>query len=286
MGMDLFFEFLGGFGNTLSILRTVVLVIIIFVIANILIGSIRKNLLKRARTKIQKSNVEMFSRVLRYLLFLILLLFAIFSYAGSLEGLGMGLGLLSAAIGLALQRPISGVAGWLVLITKKPFVIGDRIIVGAVRGDVVDITLTHIYLQEIGGIVQGEENSGRIVMIPNAVLFEQNIINYTLRDEYVLDQVVVAVTYESNLDAAVKIALKAAKKHTSEFANNTKKEPYVRTFFQPSGLNVHVRYYSPAIRLQEISSDITREVYNRIMKANDVEIAYPHTEIILKEKSR
>ena len=282
--MEDILEAIGGFWNAVSILRTVIMVAVLFIIFNISIAHIRKNLMKKARTKKQKSNVEMFSRVMRYFFLLLLLIFAVFSYVGSWEGLGIGIGLLSASLGFALQRPITGIAAWVMLIVSKPFIIGDRVIIGTTRGDVVNITLTHIYLMEIGGIVTGEETSGRVIMIPNSVLFEQNIINYTLQDDYVLDQVVVAITYESNLDRAMKIALDSTRKHMKEFIKATGKKPYMRTFFQSSGIDVHVRYTSPATRLQEFSSAITKEIYDRIMKADDVEIAYPHTEVVLRKK--
>jgi small-conductance mechanosensitive channel len=148
------------------------------------------------------------------------------------------------------------------------------------------MTLTHIYLQEVGGLVAGEENSGRIIMVPNSTLFEQNIINYTQQNEYVLDQVVTLVTYESNLDRAMQISLDSAKKYVKEFVKATKQEPYVRTFFQPSGINVHVRYYAPAKRVQEFSSLITKEIFDRIRQVKDVRIAYPHTEVVFKNKAQ
>jgi len=273
-----------GLAEYIPLIRTVITVVIVFIIFSFIITLIKKGLLKRAKRKSQISNIELFSRVLKYIFLLVLVLLAISSYSGSWAGFGIWVGLFSAALGWALQKPITGIAAWIMIITKRPFELGDRIIIGDMRGDVVDITLTHIYLREIGGIVAGEENSGRVVMVPNSILFEQKIINYTQQDDYVLDQVTVSVTYESNLDKAMEIALQSAKKHTKEFIDETKREPYVRTFFQPSGINVHVRYFSPATRLQEFSSIITKEVFDRIMKTKDVEIAYPHTEVVFRKK--
>jgi small-conductance mechanosensitive channel len=270
--------------NFIPIIRTIIVVIILIIVFNFILGIIKKNLLKRAKTKKQISNVEIFSKIFKYVFLLILIIFAIHSYAGSWASLGLTVGLFSAALGWALQKPITGYAAWIMLVIKRPFEIGDRIIIGNIKGDVIDITITHIYIQEIGGIVTGEENTGRIIMVPNSTLFEKNIINYTSKDEYVLDQVVVAVTYESNLDEAMEIALESAKEETKEFIDKIKKEPYIRTFFQPSGINVHVRYFAPAKRLQELSSKITYKISNRIMKTNDVEIAYPHTEVVFGKR--
>lgn len=269
--------------NYFSILRTIIIVVLVYVTINLFLNFIEKNLLKRAKTKKHRSNVEIFTKIVRYVLLLILVLFAIFSYSGSWTGLGLTVGLLSAALGWALQKPITGIAAWIMIVTKRPFEIGDRIIIDTIKGDVTDITLTHVYINEVGGIVGGEELSGRIIMVPNAVLFEKNIVNYTSRDEYVLDQVVVAVTYESNLDKAIKIALESAKKYVKEF-KDLKEKPYVRTYFQPSGINIHVRYFSPATRMQEISSNITKEIYGCMMKTKGVEIAYPHTEVVFRKK--
>lgn len=258
-------------------------VIAVLVLLNFIIDILKKNLLKRATKKRHISNIEIFSKVLKYLIGLIILMIAIFSYAGSWTGLGLGVGLFSASIGWALQKPITGFAAWVMIVIRRPFDIGDRIVIENVRGDVIDITLTHIYLKEIGGIVPGEESSGRIIMVPNSILFEKYITNYTAKNEYVLDQVSVLITYESNLKKAMKLILVAAKKHTKDTIEKLGKEPYIRTYFDPNGIRVHARYLVKAKNLQKISSDITQEIYNRIAKAKDVRIAYPHTEVIIKK---
>lgn len=265
-------------------IRMIIMLILVFVVLGLILKFIKKSLLKKAKTKRQISNIEIFTRVFKYGIVLIVIIFAIFSYAGSWTGLGLTMGLFSAALGWALQKPITGIAAWIMVVTRRPFEIGDRITIGQVRGDVVEISLTHIYIQEIGGIIGGEENSGRIVMVPNSILFEQNIINYTSTDDYVLDQVSVTVTYESNLDKAIKLVLEAAKKEIKEFIEDVKREPYIRTYFQPSGIDVKVRYFAPAKRLQEFSSRITKEIFDSIMRTKDVEIAYPHTEIVFRKK--
>ncbi len=86
----------------------------------------------------------------------------------------------------------------------------------------------------------------------------------------------------SNLNAAIKISLDAARKYTREFKKQGLKEPYSRTYFQPSG--VHVRYFIPAPQVSKIASDITKEIFERVQKTKGVEIAYPHTEILYRKK--
>ncbi|MBN1377027.1 mechanosensitive ion channel family protein [Candidatus Woesearchaeota archaeon] len=279
-------DFINELENFVPILRTLIIIVLLIIFFGIILNFIKKRLLSKAKTKKQISNIQIFSQMAKYIFILIVLLSAIFSYSGSWSGLGLSVGLLSAALGWALQKPITGIAAWMMIVMRRNFEIGDRIIIGTVKGDVIDITLTHVYIKEVGGIVAGEERSGRIIMIPNSILFEQNIINYTSKYELILDQVPVTVTYESNMDKAINIALKAAKKHTTSFIEKSNKEPYVRTYFEPYGMRVSVRYLVDAKRLQEFSSLITKEIYDRIKETKDVEIAYPHTEILFKDKTK
>lgn len=257
---------------------------VVYLLFGFSLRSLRKILLVKAKTKKQIASIEAFSRIFKYAFLFLLIVLISFYYSKSWTGLGLSIGLLSAALGWALQKPITGMAAWLMIVLKKPFSIGDRIIIGAVKGDVSDITLTHIYLKEVGGTTLGEENSGKVVMVPNSILFEQNIINYNLQDEHILDQVVLAITYGSDLEEAIKICMEAVAVVKDRNFGVITKKAYVRNSFQPSGVNVSVRYFVLANRLQEVSSYITEEIFSRIKVSEKVKIAYPHTEIIIKKE--
>jgi small-conductance mechanosensitive channel len=266
------------------VIPAVLVLVAAFIFYKIVTIGVRRTFLRRARTKEQKSNVLVFLTLWRYSFIILVLIGLIFYMGGDITGLGVWAGLLTAALGWALQKPISGIAGWIMVILKRPFQIGDRIEIGGVKGDVQEISLTHIYLKEIGGTIATEETSGRVIMIPNSKLFEQDIINYTLQDDYILEQVVTAITYESDLDKAVDICIKAAEKVMRKFPRMPKK-PYVRTFFQSSGIDVKTRFYVPSADRIWVASDITREIFRGISRSKDVEIAYPHTEILLRKKT-
>ena len=277
-------EFLRELEILIPVIRTIITLAIVFTIFKFILRSIKKNLLKRAKTKKQISNVKIFYNVIQYAVILLLVVFGIFTFVGSWTGLGIGLGLMSAAVGFALQKPITGVAAWLLIITKRPFEIGDRVILGGVKGDVANVTLSHIYLNEIGGMVDSEETSGRLIMVPNAVVFEQNITNYTSQDEFVLSQVPFAITYESSVDQAMKIALDAAKKVLKEFKDKVKEKPFARASFNESGIDIKLRFMVPANQLQKVKSDLTSLIYQGVNNTKGVEFAYPHRHIIMKKK--
>ncbi|MBW2995670.1 mechanosensitive ion channel family protein [Candidatus Woesearchaeota archaeon] len=280
-----FIAFLQSIGARLVPLwRTIVTVIIFLILFNITLNVIKKALLRRAKTKHLKSNIRIFTRIAKYTAFLAIAIFAVFTYAGSWTGLGLSIGLFSAALGWALQRPITGIAGWIMVIIKRPFELGDRIIIGKVRGDVVDITLTHIYVQEIGGIIGGEENSGRVVMIPNSKLFEQDIINYTFDTEHVLAQVAFTITFESNVDKAVEIAVDAARKNTRKIMKETESKPYTRLSLHPNGMEVRIRFMTPAKQFQEFQSIVTKDIFDNLAKAKDIRLSYPHNEVLFTKR--
>ncbi len=119
-------------------------------------------------------------------------------------------------LGWSLQAPVTGLAAWLMIILKRPFKIGDRVIIAGIIGDVMDVTLTHIVLNQVGGTVGGEERSGRAVLIPNAIMFGQVIMNYTFQQDYILDEVPVRITFESDWEEAERILIEAAKKITGD----------------------------------------------------------------------
>ena len=277
-------EFLSVIKNNFSLFSTFVIVFFVIILFNLVIGFIKKYLLKKAKSKKQVSNIKIFTRILNVVFVILVVISAFFSYIGSWTSLGLVAGLFTASLGFALQRPITGIAAWIMIVVKKPFIIGDRIIIGNVKGEVYDITLTHICVDEIGGEIESDQWSGRNVMVPNYLLFENSIINYTLTHDFILGEVVVSVTYESDLDKAIKILEESAVKFVKEFSTAMKREPNVRAKMDTSCMNLKLRFFAPVKIMQEVSSNITKEIFYRIKKEKDVEIAYPHTEIVFKNK--
>lgn len=264
---------------------TIGVAVIVYVLSHRLLRRLRRTLMARAKSREQRSSVEVFFRILQYGLIGLLAIFALLFYFGSLPSIGITTGLFTAALGWALQRPITGIAAWLLVVTKRPFVIGDWIVVGNVRGEVVDITLTHIHIGEIGGTVAAEERSGRTILVPNAKIFEENIINYT-KDEGddVRDEVRFSVTYESDTEKAKAIAKEVAEGVLDDFPSVAGREAALRVWFQPSGIDVVVRYDAPTAEREEIKSRITEGILARVRDTEGVTFAYPHQEVILRKQ--
>lgn len=261
--------------------------IISFMIFFTIYKLISRALLAKAKNKKQRASVFMFLKILKYLFVFLIGIVVISVYFGSWNQMPVVLGFITVALGLALQKPISSVLAWVVIATRRPFSIGDRINIDDYKGDVQDITLTHIYLEEVGGSVDGEELSERAVIIPNSILFDKEIINYTSKNEYILDEIKTLITYESNLKHAEDIMILSTKEILEpirdSFIKKYQKEPHIRLKFKESGVEVTVRYFSLISQRNEISTNITRVILNKVKKSKDVGIAYPHTEVLIRK---
>jgi small-conductance mechanosensitive channel len=130
-----------------------------------------------------------------------------------LGDLSVALGILAAGLAFALQEVIGSVAGWITIVTGRPFTIGDRIETGSIRGDVVDIGVLRTTLMEIGNWLHGDHNTGRIVTVSNAFLFKEPLYNYSAHLHFVWDEIRIPITYESNWKRAIEIMSNAVREH-------------------------------------------------------------------------
>jgi len=262
------------------VLRTIVVIILVYLLFSSILKIIKIQLKKKIKSKKHMSSLEIFTKVIKYVFLILLVSIAFSSYVDSWAGIGIGVGFLSAALGWALQRPITGMAAWVMVVTKRPFEMGDRIIVGNTKGDVSDITLTHIHLKEVGGTIASEESSGRVIMIPNSILFEQKIINYTMQNDYILDEAITRITYKSNLEKAKKVCYSAALKHIDKQLKEKKDLPYIRIYQKESWIDVKIRYKVKTDIRIEVLSKIHNEIIKNIRKTKGVEIACPHIKVV------
>jgi small-conductance mechanosensitive channel len=282
------YDKLVNFWNQYEIFRLIVIIIIVSIILSFLLRLIKKYLFKKVKSRKQQSNVIIFIDMMKYLFILFFIIIVFTAYSGTWGNTAFIAGLLTVALGWALQKPISGVVAWLIIVTRRPIHIGDRVMLMKIKGDITNITLTHIFLQEVGGTIGGEELSGRTVMIPNSIIFEQEIINYTELDDFILDEIVTSITYESHLEKAEETIMKSTKEimkiYWENFPKKVVKDIHTRIQFQPSGIDVIARYMTIAKLRNKIATEIQREIHKRFVLEKDIEFAYPHTEVLFRKK--
>jgi small-conductance mechanosensitive channel len=134
-------------------------------------------------------------------------------------------GLIGAGIAFALQRVITAVAGYFVILRGKTFNVGDRIVMGGVRGDVLNLSFMQTQIMEMGQPPQVDANTdpamwvhsrqftGRIVTVTNDKIFNEPVYNYTRDFPYIWEEVRLPIRFEDDRDKAESILLNAARRH-------------------------------------------------------------------------
>ena len=91
-----------------------------------------------------------------------------------------GIGIFSLILGFALQAPITSFIGWLYIIFRHPYQVGDRIEIKDHKGDVIEISYLDTTILELSGNYLGNDRkSGRIIKIPNSTVLGNEVINYS-----------------------------------------------------------------------------------------------------------
>lgn len=126
----------------------------------------------------------------------VLLLGAIFS--DRLGKLTVAFGVAGAGIAFALQEVIASIAGWVAVTIGHFYRTGDRIQLGGIRGDVIDIGLLRTTLMECGDWVRGDLYNGRIVRVANSFVFKEPVFNYSADFPFLWDEIVVPVRFGSD----------------------------------------------------------------------------------------
>ena len=265
-----------------GVMLSVTTIATLLLVKAILTRPIRAYVYKRA---LKTENADNFMLTWTFVWVVIIVIFGVISLSGSIQALGISAGFLGMVIGWSLQAPVTGVAAWLMLILKRPFRIGQRVIIAGIKGDVVDITLTHVILNQVGGTITGEERSGRSILIPNAILFSQTITNYTFEVEYILSEVPVRITFQSDWEEAEKILVGAAKQVTANTIEITSEEPYIRAELFDAGVLMRLRYRTTPEDYAEDVSNIVKIIHKAFSENDNVEFCYPHSEVLYSLKN-
>ncbi len=191
-------------------------------------------------------------------------------------------------LGWALQAPVTGMAAWVIVTLKRPFRIGDRVYLPSwnLIGDVTDIGIMYTELNQVGGTVGTEEPSGRAVLVPNAILFANVIIDYTKgadrTSSYILDEIVVRITYDSDWDEAERILIDSATEVTGDVIRATGMKPYVRSDFYDYGVYIRLRYMCLATERPKTSHDINAKIFKKVSSSHKVDFAIPYVYSVRK----
>ena len=119
------------------------------------------------------------------------------NWYAALTALGVG----SIILGLAVQTPMTSFIGWIYLLIRRPYRVGDRIKMGDATGDVIDVSYLDTTLWEFGGqYISGDHPSGRIIKFPNSKVLNSMVWNYSWPlFPYIWNEIKFQIAYQSDL---------------------------------------------------------------------------------------
>lgn len=248
------------------------------------------------------------NKLLNVLNISIIVFILIFAYIENVTYIVAIIGFVSAGLAIAMKDWFMSFFGYMVIVGGGSIKSGDRIRVvkdnTIYTGDVIDISMLRITLYEDVTYTTYKENrrAGRIIFIPNNFIFTTMIANYSHSNmKTVWDGIDITITFHSNYKKALLIANEVAKKYSIANTEMTKKqfnklktkyslrdvnlEPRVFSFIVQNGIKISVWFQTNSYATLMLNSVISGAIIERFINESDIEIAYPTTTVISKDKS-
>ncbi len=208
-----------------------------------------------------------------------------------IQSLATSVGLITAGLTIALQGPITNFAAWIFIIWRRPFEVSDRIEIGDHTGDVIDVRIFEFSILELGNWVDADQSTGRILHIPNGMVFSRPMANFTKGFAYIWHEIPVHITFESDWEAAKATLLEIVNHHDSYlrkdaakqireaahhfFIRYTKLTPIVYTRVDERGVRLTVRYLTNPRQRRSSEQAIWEDILRAFKAHPHIEFAYP-----------
>jgi small-conductance mechanosensitive channel len=126
------------------------------------------------------------------------------------------LGILGAGLAIASQEMVGSLVAGLNIWLGNIYRVGDRVRIGDVVGDVMDISLLRTTVMEVGEWVKADQYTGRVVTVANRQVWVNSVYNFTQHWGYLWDEITLPITYESDWQRASEIMLENGETYTTE----------------------------------------------------------------------
>jgi small-conductance mechanosensitive channel len=265
------------------------LLILVFILAE---RFIRVTFLARIANRNRRYTVMKVFTAAAYILMLAVL---IIQLSTDHPGFITSFAIIGAGVAIALQDIIKGLFGWLLIVQKRMFGLGQRITVGPYSGDVIDIsplrtTILEVH-RELGGIDHDTSRIGQTLYLPNSYFLREPVLNYHSTSDFIEAEIRIIVSPKSSWQDAERILKEILHEETDPFTERARRQTVSRTqhffvsqdargarvFMEVSGRGIlfTLRFLVPIGERRLIISKITGIILERFSKASPpVEIAY------------
>lgn len=170
----------------------------------------------------EPGNLYRARKMVTFLGYVIGLLIIALVFSDRLGRMAVAFGVAGAGIAFALQEVIASVAGWVAISFGNFYKTGDRVQVGRIKGDVIDIGMLRTTLMEVGDWVTADLYNGRIVRIANSFVFKEPVFNYSGEFPFLWDELVLPVKYGCDFRLAKAILQRVIQDVAGEYAKHAK----------------------------------------------------------------
>jgi len=232
----------------------------------------------------------------RNVILLVAVLIVLLIWLGPSSNISVAMGILGAGVAFASQETIGSFAGYLSIVLSHIYRIGDRVCIGNVTGDVLDIGIMRTTVMEIGEWVRAEQYTGRIVTIANRAVYSDPVFNYTQHWPYIWDEITIPITYESDWRRAAEIVLSHGQEYSEEFQATAetlltelmRRYPIEASSVAPSlyvvmtdnWVEMTMRYVVEARRRRPVMAELHRDLLEHFEKEPEISIASATFEIV------
>ena len=230
-------------------------------------------------------------RAAKYSIGVLNIIILILIWSSEFESFATFIGLVSAALTIALKDMFINMAGWIFILVRKPFQIGDRVQIGEHLGDVIDTRVFQFTINEIGNWVDADQSTGRIIHIPNGKVFTTPQANFNQGFSHIWHEINVLITFESNWKKAKEILTEIVTRHAASLTKVAEKKlleaskkymilynkltPIVYTKVKDSGVQLSMRFLITPHRRRGTEQAIWEEVLDAFAENSDITLAYP-----------
>jgi len=227
----------------------------------------------------------------RLVLGLIVLIVVLINFSDEIGSAATVVGFAAAGIAVALQNVILSIAGYFFLIGRFGIKAGDRVQIGGVTGDVIDIGLVKLSLMELGGAGTHHEPTGRVVVFSNAIVFQPsgNFFKQAPGTSFVWNEV--RLTLAPNIDyrLAEKRLLEVVDEVFARYRDRVMRDyrhlerdlnimletpkPQSRLYLSKAGLEIVIRYPAETYSAPQITDEISRRVLDAIDREPSLRMA-------------
>lgn len=227
------------------------------------------------------------TKVFTAAVYVVLVLWLLTVVSTRFPGILTSFAIVGAGVAVALQDVLKDVVGWLVILQRRTFTLGQRVTIGTITGDVIDISLLRTTLMQVSpaaGTNDDINRSGKVVSVPNALALREAIVNYNATSDFLESQISLTITEQSDWRTAKQILEQILAQHTDAFAKHAQTQYAHRTqnFYSPPepfgsrvftevterGIAFTIRFTAPIGQRRAVSSAITEEILSRFASHN------------------